>query len=61
MDFTAINEKRGMTVTELHGVLTILIERGYGDSIVFERRFDEPMRYVELSKNTKRVAIMEAW
>ena len=61
MDFRAVDEDKGMTVTELHVILEILIERGYGDSIVFERRFDEPMRYVELSKNTKRVAIMEAW
>lgn len=56
----------GLTVQEIYEAMKDLIERGHGNAVVYERRHDEPMRYIELhvpnsfDQNTT-VMIMEAY
>lgn len=65
MDYTAKDPDKGFTVLELHEVLLDLIVKGYHDTYVYERRFDEHMRYLKIyggpEEETKRVAIAEAY
>lgn len=65
MDYTAKNMAMGFTVRELHEVLLDLIIKGYHDTYVYDRRFDEHIRYVKIygspEEENKRIAIAEAY